>query len=280
MSLERPLDRRRSVGLPEGVRFHPRKRAPAPLFGSPNVNYPSSDGRIRSNDTLQGDWMVKIKGSLDAIFDDDPNVYVTADLLWYPVEGNNRRRLAPDVMVAFGRPKGDRDSYVQHQEDGIPPQVVFEILPLGYAQRVMDYKRHFCERYGVEEYYVLDPHEIGLEAWIKEGDAFRRIADPADWVSPRLGIRFELGDDLTIYRPDGRRFESYQELWRRAEQERLRADDARLRADDARLRADDARLRADDARLRADDARRLRLEFSQRADRLAARLRAVGIDPD
>jgi Uma2 family endonuclease len=252
MSLERPLDRRRSVGLPEGVRFHPRKGAPAPLFGPPNVNYPACDGRIMCNDTLQGDWMVRVEGSLGALFSDDPNVYVTADLLWYPVEGNNRRRLAPDVMVIFGRPEGDRESYVQHEEGGVPPQVVFEVLPLGFAQRVMDYKRDFYERYGVEEYYVLDPHETGLEAWLREGDSFRMIADPSDWVSPRLGIRFEVGADLTIYRPDGRRFESYVELARRAEQERLRADEAKRRADEAK----------------------------RRAERSAAKLRAMGLDPD
>ncbi|HEY9644598.1 MAG TPA: hypothetical protein V6C57_29145 [Coleofasciculaceae cyanobacterium] len=36
--------------------------------------------------------------------------------------------MAPDVLVAFDRPKGKRDAYKQWEENGIAPQVVFEIL--------------------------------------------------------------------------------------------------------------------------------------------------------
>lgn len=54
-----------------------------------------------------------------------PNVFVAADLLWYPLESDNKTKVAPDVMVVLGRPKGDRGSYQQWQEANIPPQVVF-----------------------------------------------------------------------------------------------------------------------------------------------------------
>jgi DNA-binding MarR family transcriptional regulator len=44
------------------------------------------------------------------------------------------------------------------------------------------------------------------------------------WVSPRLGVRFNLeGADLIITRPDGRRFETFVELTARAEAEHQRA---------------------------------------------------------
>ena len=33
---------------------------------------------------------------------------------------------APDVMVVFGRPDGERRSYKQWEEDNLAPQVVFE----------------------------------------------------------------------------------------------------------------------------------------------------------
>ena len=51
----------------------------------------------------------------------------------------------------------------------------------------------------------------------------------ANWVSPRLGIRFELtAETLRVYYPDGRRFLSTVELAERAElaekeNDRLRA---------------------------------------------------------
>jgi len=66
------------------------------------------------------------------------------------------------------------------------------------------------------------------------------------WVSPRLRVRFSLDShDLVLYRPDGRRFETFLELEQRAEAERQRAE----------------------------------AEW-QRAERLAERLRALGVDPD
>ena len=56
---------------------------------------------------------MKIQGGLDALFKDDINVFVAGGLLWYPVEGDNKIRQAPDVMVVFSRRKGKRGSYQQ-----------------------------------------------------------------------------------------------------------------------------------------------------------------------
>src|SRR5580704_1291170 len=94
----------------------------------PEIEYPDDDGKPLSDNTLQYEWIVTIKGGLDAVFRDDPDVFVAADLLWYPVEGDNKTRQAPDAMVAFGRPKGYRGSYMQWREGGIAPQVAFEVL--------------------------------------------------------------------------------------------------------------------------------------------------------
>ncbi len=64
-----------------------------------------------SDNTQQFRWIVTIKENLELIYAQNPHVFVAGDLLWYPVEGNNTIRQAPDVMVAIGRPKGDRGSY-------------------------------------------------------------------------------------------------------------------------------------------------------------------------
>jgi hypothetical protein len=70
----------------------------------PAVHYPESDGQPRSDNTRQFRWIMTIQGGLDAIYRDDPNVFVAGNLLWYPVEGDNTIRAAPDTMVVFGRP--------------------------------------------------------------------------------------------------------------------------------------------------------------------------------
>jgi Uma2 family endonuclease len=268
MSTDTAPSLRRYLNPAEAGRFQRRFEPPDPLYGPPNVNYPARDGRLVSDNTIQERWIDRIKGGLDALFADAPDVFLATNLGWYPVKGNNRRRLAPDVMAVFGRPKGDRESYVQHREGNVPPTVVFEILSPGNRKRVMDYKRKIYQMYGVEEYYDFNPYKIKLDVWINEGDAFRRIPEDqvSGWVSPKLGIRFELGDDLTIFRPDGRAFEDYWQIDRRANEAGLRADE-------------EQRLRLESEH-RADEEQRLRLESEHRADRLAAKLRALGLDPD
>ena len=59
-----------------------------------------------ADNTLQYEWIVTIKGGLDAIFVDDPNVFVAGDLLWYPVEGKPTIRIAPDVDGRDRPPQG------------------------------------------------------------------------------------------------------------------------------------------------------------------------------
>jgi Uma2 family endonuclease len=175
------------------------------------VVYPDSDGKPMADNTKQFEWIVLIKKNLDALFADRADVFVAGDLLWYPVEGEPKIRLAPDVMVVFGAAKEDRGSYRQWQEDGITPQVVFEILSPGNTRREMEQKLLFYERYGVEEYYIYDPDDYTLEGWLRSGMGLEPIEPMQNWVSPRLGIRFELlADNLVIYRPDGEPFVSYE----------------------------------------------------------------------
>jgi Uma2 family endonuclease len=76
-----------------------------------NIIYPDSDGKPMADNTLQFRWITMIKANLDWLFGEDKNVFVAGDLLWYPLEGDNKKRLAPDVMVVFGRPKRERVSY-------------------------------------------------------------------------------------------------------------------------------------------------------------------------
>ncbi len=195
------------------------------------------------------------RGGLDALFIDDPNVFVAGDLLWYPIEGKPGIRSAPDTMVVFGRPKGDRGSYKQWEEDGIAPQVVFEILSPGNRAGEMERKFQFYERHGVEEYYIYDPDRGDLVGWRRAGAILEEIPKMAGFESPRLKIRFEPGegpDNLKIFGPDGEPFLTYTELVKRRNADRQLAEEKTKLAE----------------------------EQTQRANRLAARLRELGVEPD
>ncbi len=149
-------------------------------------------------------------------------------------------------MVIFGRPKGDRGSYRQWEEDDIAPHVVFEIVSPGNRPGDMIRKFRFYERHGVEEFYVYDPDQKTLEGWTRGEAVFQDIPEPDGWTSPRLGVRFDLSTgELRVLRPDGRPLASYIELAEQGDREHQRAEQER-----------------------------------QRADRLAAQLRALGAQPD
>jgi len=110
---------------------------------SPEIIYPESDGLPLSDNTKQFRWIVTIEEGLESLFVSDSTTLIAGDLLWYPVEGNNQLRQAPDMMVVLGRPKGDRGSYQQWKEDNLPPQGVFEILSPGNTAAEMTRKLLF-----------------------------------------------------------------------------------------------------------------------------------------
>ncbi|MEA5419812.1 Uma2 family endonuclease [Spirulina sp. CCNP1310] len=252
------------------------------------ILYPNSDGQPMADNTLQFRWIVLIKENLELLFADQPDVFVAGDLLWYPVEGHPEIRVAPDALVAFGRPKGERGSYKQWEEDNIAPQVVFEILSPGNRLAEMSKKQQFYEDYGVEEYYLYDPNRNDLHGLYRTVEGLRPIEAIHNWTSPRLGIRFVVtATTLELYRPDGRPFLSFLALEQRAEQANQRAELERQRAEQADQRAELERQQAALERRRAEQAdQRAALErqraeqVAQRAERLAAQLRALGIDPE
>jgi hypothetical protein len=112
----------------------------------------------------------------------------------------------------------------------------------------MDEKFNFYERFGVEEYYIYDPDDGSLQGWLRVGAHLKEIPRMLGFVSPRLGIVFEPGDgadNLVIIGPDGIRFLTFTEWVEKSKAERRRADAA-----------------------------------EERAERLAAKLRELGIEPE
>ena len=118
--------------------------------------------------------------------------------------------------------------------------------PSNTAER-MEEKRKFYEKYGAEEYYVLYPDfPAYVQGWRRDADALVRVANMSGFASPRLGIRFEVvRGNVAVFRPDGAPFLGFVEL----------------------------------GALQQTTADQLEQE-RQKAERLAAKLREMGVDPD
>jgi Uma2 family endonuclease len=115
-------------------------------------------------------------------------------------------------------------------------------------------KSFFYEHHGVEEYYIYDPFSFDFDVWLRANGHMEQIIVQGDWKSPLLGVRFVPHTDaeLEVYYPDGRPFVSMTEL--------------------ARLRTE-AEARAATAEKERDAERTTR-------EKLAAQLRALGIEPE
>src|SRR5262245_6870219 len=120
-----------------------------PAVKPPPIEYPDSDGKPMADNTLQARWITTLFGNFKPLYRDRPDVFVAMDLLWYPVEGEPTVRAAPDVLVVFGRPKGERGSYKQWLENDVPVTVAFEVLSPGNTDQEMIDKRLFYEEHGV-----------------------------------------------------------------------------------------------------------------------------------
>ncbi len=222
----------------------------------PQILYPDSDGKPMAENTLQYRWIVRLVSNLKHCFQDQ-RVFVAGDLLWYPVPVDRPPApcQAPDAMVVFGRPDGDRGSYQQWEEENIPPQVVFEILSPSNSIGEMAGKQRFYEQYGVLETFFYDPDSQDFWGFQRETaqDPFTLITPlHLPWTSPLLGVRFELSPDgLALYHPDGELFKEPGALF----------------------------VERDQAQRERDRAQRERDQAQEERDRAFAKLRELGIDP-
>ncbi|MFZ9738602.1 MAG: Uma2 family endonuclease [Prochlorotrichaceae cyanobacterium] len=176
------------------------------------VIYPESDGKPMADNTLQYEWIVRLVSNLKYLFQGQ-TVFVAGDLLWYPqqVTAPPAPAQAPDVMVVFGRPDGERRSYKQWEEDNIAPQVVFEILSESNSASEMLKKQQFYQQHGVLEMFFYDPKSYDFWGLVRSNQPqdFTPIT-PLNfpWTSPCLGVRFEMTPEgLLLFYPNGDPFQ-------------------------------------------------------------------------
>ncbi len=212
------------------------------------ILYPESDGQPMANNTEHFEIIVLIKGNLDILCANDPNVFIAGDLFWYPIQGNNKIKYAPDVMVALNRPKGRRSSYKQWEEGNQPPQVVFEILSPVNTSVEMDRKLLFYSQYGVEEYYIYNPANNELQVWLRGEYGLDWVDFGQKWVSPRLQIGFDVsGEQWQLSYPDGQPFMTFGELMARSQAAEQQAQAAEQQAQAAQQQAQAAQQRLQQA---------------------------------
>lgn len=144
-------------------------------------------------------------------FHQSEDVFLSANMNLYYEEGNSRRWLAPDLLIAFGVPNAERSSYLLWREK-VFPQVVFEIASEKTWRNDLIEKLDFYDEFGAEEYYILDPEFAYLPApmlaFHRQGERLLTAPVSDDRIfSPRLGLEIVRTDNsFRLFNPQTKVF--------------------------------------------------------------------------
>ena len=216
--------------------------------------YPSSDGEPMAQNTWQGDAIVSTAGDLKVAL---PDALVAADVFVYPERGNRNRKVAPDVLVAFGVGDHPRMSYKVWRE-GKPPDWVLEVASQSTVARDLDYKERFFAEMGVREYWLFDPKGgqfpsgARLQGMKLVGGEYRRLGsrlvDGERMIhSKALGLHVRREGRLLRFRDpktgEDVPHQGESEKQRKAETRRRKVAEARAQAAEARIAELEAALK-------------------------------------
>ncbi|WP_055075643.1 Uma2 family endonuclease [Pseudanabaena sp. 'Roaring Creek'] len=207
---------------------------------TPEIIYPSSDGEPLAETQQHTSAILNTFGLLRLYLQNQPAV-VFADQFLYYIEGNPRARVAPDVMVVFDITKKLYDNY-KIWEWKQTPAIIIEVTSAGTKDTDFNFKKMLYEQLGVTEYWLFDPY--------------------GEWITEQLrGYRL---NGIEIYEPITDHCSQVLQL-------RLEADAYLI----SFYRLDNGE------KLRTLEELDLALqEAEQRANRLAEKLRQLGVDLD
>ena len=203
------------------------------LVADAHIEYPTSDGRPVAETPLHYWRLSDAANALRTRFGSRPGVYVGANMLVYDEPGKPRRHLSPDLFVAFGVEKRERDIYKLWEERA--PSFVLELTSKSTQRKDVKKKaRYAC--WGVGEYFLYDPRgeyvKPPLKGFRLSGGAYRAMPT-AILANGRPGLASEsLGLGLWLDGPVLRFHDPVTgEDLRTPDEEAARADAEAARAD-------------------------------------------------
>jgi Uma2 family endonuclease len=168
--------------------------------------YPSSDGEPIAETDTHAKLLINLRLMLEEHFAAQANVYVSGNLFIYYVAGNPKKRVAPDVFVVHGVPKGARRIY-KLWEEGQPPSVVIELSSRKTWREDWQEKFQLYAQLGVKEYYIFDPEYDYLPEPLIASRLVEGAYEPVEVVDGRVhseALSLDLVDDgrtLRLYDP-------------------------------------------------------------------------------
>ncbi len=250
------------------------------------IYYPDTDGKPMAASDLHRDILNCTIDTLKAHYTQQPDVYVSGDILMYYVEGDPHRVVAPDVLVSFGLDKKRRNTYLVWVEGKLPDFVMEFSSKTTYAED-LGKKMDLYTSLGIQDYFLYDAEGLFLASqlmgWTLVGGVYVPISEHADGGlhSDVLSLDFHVDDEgLGFYDPvagawlqtptEAAEARAEQEATR-AEQEAARAESAETLAEQEAARAEQEAARAEQEAARAESAETLAEQEASRAEQEASR---------
>jgi Uma2 family endonuclease len=254
-------------------------RLATPESTSPPVQLPDIELPTEDGEPLESSWhraaINLLIDALDQHWRDRTDYYAGGNMfIYYSLEqARNRDYRGPDFFAVLDVDGSNpRDAWVVWEEDGRYPNVIVELLSPSTAEVDRTTKKRLYEQtFRTPDYFCYDPGAQTLEGWrLREGRYELLAPNEAGrlwcqelglWLGPWEG-RY-LGQQaiwLRFFTPDGELIATMGE----AEAQRAEAEARRAEAEAQRAETEARRAQAAEAE----------------SERLRARLRAAGIDPD
>ena len=148
---------------------------------------------------------------LEQFFAERNDVVVAANQMVYYEKRNPKKWLAPDIFVCFGVENKLRRTFKTWNE-GVFPQVVFEIASDSTYENDLGGKRLDYARLGVEEYYLLDAERDYLPSSLmafhrEKGRLLSANVENSRVFSPLLNLEIvDSGKSFRLFDPNTKEF--------------------------------------------------------------------------
>lgn len=269
-------------------------------FIDDDIYYPEMDGKPMADSDFQRKPLTYLIEALDYAFREQPNVYVSGDLLIYYEQGNPKASVAPDVFVIFDVPKQERRIY-QTWVEGKTPDVIIEIASPSTFKKDQIEKAKLYQQLGVQEYFQYDPtgdylpqalqgHQLDNQGHYQKMIT-ESLPDGTLVVKSRLlelELRLENGHFLRLFAPKSQEYLStYAEevdARRLAEKqillERKRKEWALQEVQQERKKAEQEQQQKEQALQQLEQERQQKELAQQKVAKLAEQLQTLGLNPN
>ena len=126
-----------------------------------SIFYPEEDGEPMAVSDLHRIILMRTWQAFDEHFKPYPDTYVSGDILIYYVEGDPRKSVSPDVLVAFGLGKKRRRNYLVWEE-GKTPDFVMEFSSKNTYRNDLGHKMELYASLGIQDYFLCDVEALYL----------------------------------------------------------------------------------------------------------------------